>query len=76
MKFCFTLPVIGRAVFRYRYSADFHMSHLSRNEVWGEQRRSGVHEGEARAWEVARATLPGILAERSHSDPPQLRSGG
>ena len=28
------------------------------------------------AWETARTTLPGILAERSHSDPPQLRSGG
>ena len=35
-----------------------------------------ARDGEGRAWEKVRTTLPGILAERSHSDPPQLRSGG
>ncbi len=35
------------------------MAYLSRNEVWGEveRRRSGVREGEGRAWEEARVTL-------------------
>mgnify|MGYP003108986206 CR=1 FL=1 len=33
---------------------------LSRNEVWGEveRRRSGVREGEGRAWEAACIALP------------------
>ncbi|KLU02418.1 hypothetical protein RISK_005484 [Rhodopirellula islandica] len=34
------------------------LSNLSRNEVWGERRRSGVREGEGRAREAARVALP------------------
>jgi hypothetical protein len=65
----------SRALEVMQFSA---LAYLSRNEVWGEveRRRSGVREGEGRAWETACTALPGILAERSNPDPPQLRSGG
>ncbi len=41
------------------------MAYLSRNEVWGEveRRRSGVREGEGRAREKARTTLPNCVQQ-------------
>ncbi|EMI27755.1 hypothetical protein RESH_01611 [Rhodopirellula europaea SH398] len=45
------------------------MSHLSRNEVWGEveRRRSGVREGEGRAWKTAKS-LPGRDDQKDADD--------